>query len=133
MSLTIGKLVDGNYAFFGYGAPHHHSAEEDSHNGAYGPGGIFRLKLSRGLMGSNTTMWAYMRAERTQQIVPVAQSATTQRMVVCGLLKRRYSSSSISLQGTHLPIFKSATIANLRRTITATIPALTLHQNRLLT
>jgi len=44
MSLTIGKLVDGNYAFLDKTRPHHHSAEEDSHNGAYGPGGILRLK-----------------------------------------------------------------------------------------
>ena len=51
MSLTIGKLVDGNYAFLDTTRPHHHSPEEDSHNGAYGPGGIFRLKPFKGADG----------------------------------------------------------------------------------
>ncbi|MHB1022638.1 MAG: RHS repeat-associated core domain-containing protein [Acidobacteriaceae bacterium] len=51
MSLTIGKLVDGNYAFLDTERPHHHSPSEDSHNGAYGPGGIFRLKPFRGADG----------------------------------------------------------------------------------
>ena len=44
MSLSIGKLVDGDYEFLDTQRPHHHSASEDSHNGPYGPGGIFRLK-----------------------------------------------------------------------------------------
>ena len=51
MSLTIGKLVDGNYAFLDTQRPHHHSPEEDSHDGAYGSGGIFRLKPFKGKDG----------------------------------------------------------------------------------
>lgn len=51
MSLTIGKLIDGNYGFLDTQRPHHHSPDEDSHNGAYGPGGIFRLKPFKGADG----------------------------------------------------------------------------------
>ena len=51
LSLSIGKLVDGNYAFLDTTRPHHHSADEDSKNGAYGSGGIFRLKPFKGADG----------------------------------------------------------------------------------
>jgi RHS repeat-associated protein len=40
---TIGSLVDGTYPFLDTSSAHHHSPAEDSHNGPFGPGGIFRL------------------------------------------------------------------------------------------
>jgi RHS repeat-associated protein len=51
LALSIGKLVDGNYEFLDTARPHHHSANEDSANGAYGTHGIFRLKPFKGADG----------------------------------------------------------------------------------
>jgi len=48
---TIGKLVDGSYPFLDTNSPYFHSAAEDSTDGAFGPGGIFRVESFMGADG----------------------------------------------------------------------------------
>lgn len=97
MSLTIGKLVDGNYGFLDTQRPNHHSPEEDSHNGAFGPGGIFRPKPFKGA-DEKKHDGVGLQAGRVDSTDGAGRSGCNYATYGCVRLPRRQSSSSSILR-----------------------------------